>query len=183
MGSSFVIDRSSSSPAPPRGPAPKLSAHARKIICKISPNRSFLFIISLHICEKYFISMGLRGHRSRFSRSVSTFFSPGKLACIAHLRVGCQIVPIFPYGAFLKTPYNRCAGNKVSESTHRRAVVRPSTRYFVTTFQDTETQLIIVSSVEVKKRKGIVILSIEFQSMHLKQRVDHQVDFLGNKIL
>ena len=102
---------------------------------------------------------------------------------IAHLRVGSQIVPIFPYGAFLKTPYNRCAGNKVSESTHRRAVVRPGTRYFVTTFQDTQTQLIIVSSVEVKKRKGIVILSIEFQSMHLKQRVDHQVDFLGNKIL
>ena len=83
MGSSFVIDRSSSSPAPPRGPAPKLSAHARKIICKTSPNRSFLFIISLHICEKYFISMGLRGHRSRFSRSVSTFFSPGKLAWYA----------------------------------------------------------------------------------------------------
>ena len=29
--------------------------------------------------------MGLRGHRSRFSRSVSTFFSPGKLAWYAEL--------------------------------------------------------------------------------------------------
>lgn len=66
-----------------RGHFVSISSQLGQHTCKTSPNRSFLFIISLHICEKYFISMGLRGHRSRFSRSVSTFFSPGKLAWYA----------------------------------------------------------------------------------------------------
>ncbi|MGH4365387.1 hypothetical protein ACRFB9_28195 [Klebsiella pneumoniae] len=71
----------------------------------------------------------------------------------------------------------------MSESRDGRGVVGGGSGYLVRRLEERESEVIIVWCVEVKKRKGMVMVCIEFESMELKEGVEDEVDFVGNKIV